>query len=368
MDNIRGMTIDFTCKSLFLASNSAILKELNHIYCLFLAMTIGLLSPVGALATEGDKKKNENGARDTVQALVINSDNPILAEVANMSGEEVFELIDSLLDAEAIPAELIREINNYAENRLLKHDYYVSLTSYYDNSAYPANSIYQSWNTEKMYPYSEDLFRADSSIMLVLQDKKNYCDFVMPVDGPITSNFGWRDGRNHNGVDIDLHVWDPVVASFDGMVRIAKYHGGYGRVVVIRHYNGLETLYAHLHRLKVKPGDVVEAGQVIGLGGSSGRSTGSHLHYEMRYKGKPLNPRSLVSFKDQELVSDSVMLKRNKWSYSAYPRGVQYHTVKKGDFLYGIAQKYGVSVSRLCELNGIHRNSILRVGKKIRVS
>ena len=151
------------------------------------------------------------------------------------------------------------------------------------------------------------------------------------------------------------------------MVRVAYYHPAYGRVVVIRHYNGLETLYAHLHRFKVKAGDIVKAGQIIGLGGSSGHSTGSHLHFEVRFKGKPLNPKHLISFKENELVSDSVMMIKQKWDYAALPLGIEYHTIKRGDFMYKIAGRYGISVNELCELNGMRRNSVLLVGRKLRI-
>lgn len=333
-------------------------------YCALLALTLSTsFTPVEDPGENGPKTK-----KDTVQALVIDNNSQLLNSINTLTGEEIFGLIDSLLDADAIPLHLIKEINDYAESRLLEHDYYVSLTNYYDDSPIPANSVYQSWNTEQIYPYNEQLCLLDSTMILVLEDRENLCNFNMPVEGIVTSNFGWREGRNHNGMDIDLQVWDPVVASFDGMVRIAKYHGGYGRVVVIRHYNGLETLYAHLHRLKVKPGDVVEAGQVIGLGGSSGHSTGSHLHYEMRYKGKPLNPRHLISFKNHALHNDSIVIKKNKWSYSAYPVGTKFHVVQRGDFLYAIAKRYGTTVSHLCQLNDIRRNGILREGHKLKIT
>lgn len=310
---------------------------------------------------------NGGGKKDTVQALVVSQVQSEQFNLAGLSGEEIIGLIDSLLDLDEIPTHLIREVNDYAESKLLKHDFYVSLTGFYDSSIYPSNSMYQNWDTYNLYPYKEALRENDREVNLVLQDTANFCNFVPPIKGLITSNFGYRDGRNHNGMDIDLQVWDPVKSSFDGMVRIARMHPGYGRVVVVRHYNGLETLYAHLHRLKVKPGDVVEAGQVIGLGGSSGRSTGSHLHFEVRFKGKPLNPRSIIDFNNNKLVSDSLKLVKNKWSYTPIPLGIKYHTVKRGEHLYGIAQKYGTTITHLCEINGIRRNRPLRIGQKLRI-
>ena len=318
------------------------------------------------LIAGGDDKK------DTVQALVIstplNSEEAFpLSHLKEMTGSEIIQMIDSLLDLDAVPVELIEGINNYAESKIKKHDYYISLTGFYDSSVYPSNNIYQNWDTYRLYPYSEQLRKDDQAVKLVLKDDRNYCHFIPPLKGLITSNFGWRDGRSHNGIDIDLQVWDTVVSAFDGMVRVARYHPGYGRVVIIRHYNGLETLYAHFHRLKVKAGDIVEAGQLVGLGGSSGRSTGSHLHFEVRFKGKALNPRSVIDFNHNCLISDSLLLKKNRWSYSPIPLGIEYHTVKKGEYLLKIAQKYGLSIPRICEMNGIRRNQILRVGQKLRV-
>lgn len=314
------------------------------------------------IASEGGDKK------DTVQALVVSS--KIVSDSLNIStlnGNQIISMIDSLLNLDKIPLDLINEINDYAESKLLKHDFYVSLTGFHDSSMYPSQSMYRSWDTYNLYPYKEDLRKNDKEVKLIIQDSLNYCYFVPPIKGLITSNFGWREGKNHNGLDIDLQVWDPVIASFDGMVRIARYHEGYGRVVVIRHYNGLETLYAHLHRLKVKPGEVVEAGQLIGLGGSSGRSTGSHLHFEVRFKGKALNPRTIIDFNQNKLVSDSIRLVKSKYTYNTVPLGIEYHTVKRGEHLYGIAKKYGTSINNLCLMNGIRRNRPLRVGQKLRV-
>lgn len=325
-------------------------------------LILSLLFATAAIAFNGGKK-------DTVKALVV-SQTALTShlDLNNKTGTEIIGLIDSLLDLDQVPKQLIKEINEYAEQKVLQHDFYISLTGFYDSSIYPSNNFYKKWDTYNLYPYQEQLRKNDKEIKLVLQDKENFCDFKMPIKGLITSYFGLRDGRNHNGMDIDLQVWDPVASAFDGMVRIARYHPGYGRVVVVRHYNGLETLYAHLHRLKVKPGEVVEAGQIIGLGGSSGRSTGSHLHFEVRFKGKPLNPKILIDFNNNKLVSDSVTLVKNKWSYQAIPLGIEYHTVKRGEHLYGIAKQYGTTISHLCQINGIRRNRPLRIGQKLRIS
>jgi len=311
---------------------------------------------------------NEKTKKDTVSALVITPNNPLYNNLSELSGNEIITLIDSLLDCKNVPKNLIREINDYAESRLLKHDFYVSLTNYYDNSPIPSSSMYGKWDTKSIIPYDNSITAKDTSLILTLTDTNNFCDYIAPLQNPVvTSNFGWRNGRNHNGIDLDLQVWDPVAAAFDGMVRVALYHPGYGRVVVIRHYNGLETLYAHLHRLKVKSGDIVEAGQIIGLGGSSGTSSGSHLHFEVRFKGKPLNPKHIISFKQNKLISDSLQLVKQKYSYSALPVGIEYHTIARGDFMYKIANRYGITVNELCEMNGMRRNSLLRVGRKLRI-
>jgi len=323
---------------------------------------IGLLFSIHSYAFYG------GGNKDTIQALVVsNLKKDTGLNLSSMNGNQIISIIDSLLDLDKVPTTLVNEINDYAESKLLKHDFYVSLTGFNDPSIYPSQSMYKSWDTYNLYPYKEELRKGDKEIDLILRDQLNFCEFVPPIKGLITSNFGWRDGKSHNGMDIDLQVWDPIVSSFDGMVRIARHHPGYGRVVVIRHYNGLETLYAHMHRLKVKPGEVIEAGQVIGLGGSSGRSTGSHLHFEVRFKGKALNPRSIIDFNNNCLVSDSVRLTKTKYSYTAVPLGIEYHTVKRGEHLSGIATQYGTTINRLCQINGIRRNKPLRIGQKLRV-
>ncbi len=306
-----------------------------------------------------------NTEHDTLKAIVINSDAPFSNNIKNLTGEEVIRLIDSLLDLKQLSDGVIEQLTAIVGEIALKEETPILLSGFYDDSEYPSNSFYGNWDSYQIHPQINSF---EDNIKLVLQDTLNNCSFYPPLKGLITSNFGWRDGRSHHGIDIDLQVWDPVHAAFDGMVRVARHHPTYGRVVIVRHYNGLETLYAHLHRLKVKPGDVVEAGQVVGLGGSSGRSTGSHLHFETRFRGRSLNPRSFIDFNNNRLVSDSIVLTKNRWdNFSCYPAGINYYTVQKGDFLVKIANRYGTSVQRLCELNGIDRKSALRIGKKLRI-
>lgn len=287
----------------------------------------------------------------------------------NKSDEQLSGYLDSLFETDHVPYALINQINIFLANRpgelpaLPQRDLFIGGTG----DTYPASCFYPCWTTDNPNPYAADLGREDTAFSLLLKGEGILEGFHVPVDNIITSSFGWREGRMHKGIDIDLEVWDPVVAVFPGVVRVARAYGGYGRVVVIRHYNGLETTYAHLHRYKVKEGDVVTAGQVIGLGGSSGHSTGSHLHFEVRFKGHPINPLSFISFEEQALVNDTLILKRTNTGYIAYPKGILIHTVRKGDTLYDIARVYGTTTFRLAELNGIRRNGYLYVGQRLRV-
>ncbi len=308
---------------------------------------------------------NISEGSDTIQAFVVNTNSNSFPFKSDLSGTELIHLIDSLLDEDKLPVELVQQINSVAAQLMREDNSMVSLTGFYDDSPFPSNSFYNSWDNFNMHPIVNDGNEQDN-YSLVLQDTLNFCNFYPPIQGVVTSNYGWRNGRSHQGMDIDLEVLDPIHASFDGMVRVSRFHPAYGRVVVIRHYNGLETLYAHMHRLKVQVGDVVEAGQVIGLGGSSGRSTGSHLHFEVRFRGKPINPRNIISFKDYSLISDSVELVKSKWnSYQCYPRGKHFYIVQKGDFLSKIANQYGTTVQRICEINGINSNKTLSIGKRL---
>ncbi len=290
-------------------------------------------------------------------------------ESASASKGQILRMIDSLLDGGKIDRQRMRGIRILiARWRARKENPFMIP---YGNEPYPASSLLEKWDTHNIVPFSNrKLGEREPKRRIRLVAPEWGCGFQVPVDGELTSSFGIRDGDQHAGVDIDLHTGDAVKSAFPGMVRISRYFKGYGKVVVIRHPNGLETLYAHLHRELIEPGERVEAGEQIGTGGNTGHSTGSHLHFEVRYQGVPLNPSHFISFDEGELLGDTLILKEKKrrQGIAAYPAGTRFHEVAYGDFLYKIAQRYGTSVHKLCELNGIHRNSTLWVGQKLRVS
>lgn len=189
----------------------------------------------------------------------------------------------------------------------------------------PADWIYESWDIEDPWSGSIDnVLDFESSFVLLVDSMES--NYVQPFNGKITSRFGWRKGRHHSGTDIDLVTGDHVVSAFDGVVRISKYLGGYGNVVIVRHYNGLETLYAHLSRREVKPGDKVKAGELLGLGGSTGRSTGSHLHFEVWYKGLKIDPEYFIDFSNASLTKESFMIEKDLFNHSnsTNPRYLKY--------------------------------------------
>ncbi len=306
---------------------------------------------------------------------LVNTENPrtdyisqieIYMEIRTLNFDKIYEIIDSLFELDEVPFALINEVNKYIADHQDNADLFTNQTI--DTSQYPADYYYHDWNTITPNPYNSSKLSAnDSMLSLVLTGSRQSPSFVMPVVNTLTSRYGWRDGRMHKGLDIDLQVWDTVVCAFSGMVRVARTYQGYGRVVVVRHFNGLETLYAHLHRIKVKPGQIVAAGELVGLGGSSGHSTGSHLHWEVRFKGTPINPLNFVDYKSHQLIDKTLVLQKTKYGYAGYPKGSVFYIVQNGDYLYKIADQYGTTVSKLCKLNDISRNSSLRVGQKLRV-
>ena len=243
------------------------------------------------------------------------------------------------------------------------------------------------WDTTKLQPYGKDLKELPVSLVIDLVDSLK--SYHYPRVGRINSKYGPRRRGIHQGTDIGLKIGDPVYAVFDGRVRLTQYYrGGYGNLIVLRHDNGLETYYGHLSERLVEENQWVEAGQVIGLGGSTGRSTGPHLHFETRYYGQSFDPERLIDFKSGTLCRDTFLLKRSYFSiYShagqdfedeianeeqdkkekAEREAMRYHRIRSGDTLGAIARKYGTTVTKICRLNGIKSTTVLRIGRTLRV-
>lgn len=220
---------------------------------------------------------------------------------------------------------------------------------------------YDIWDNVNINPYNVTLTDMKDTVAI---DISNYCP---PSSKYVTSDWGFRKWRYHYGIDLKVHRGDTVKCAFDGVVRIIRYQRrGYGHYVVVRHNNGLETLYAHLEKPLVKNGQTLKAGDAIGKGGNTGRSTGYHLHLEFRYLGVPINPHDIVDFKTHTAKGDVLVLSAKTFAYKKEIDKIRYWTIKKGDTLGRIAHRTGVSVSTLCRLNGIKSTTILRIGRKIR--
>ena len=230
----------------------------------------------------------------------------------------------------------------------------------------PSDEMYPTWANSVVHYNSAmpDSFRIDL---------RNY---VMPTPSvKVTDIFGYRPNRRrvHQGLDIKVQTGDTIYAAFDGKVRITSYQRrGYGHYVVIRHNNGIETLYAHLSKKLVEANDNVKAGDPIGLGGNTGRSSGSHLHFETILMGKSLDPALMFDFKNQKMTGESYLYRRPGSKYIengqvkiAGPEK-KYHKVRSGDTIERIARRYGVSQRRIFELNGLKSNSIIRPGQTLR--
>ena len=256
-------------------------------------------------------------------------------------------------------------------------------TENYDS---PAEDLYEDWSNK--YAHQETALPDSFRISLK--------DFCMPTTSRVlTSNFGARWGRQHKGLDIKVYIGDTIRAAFSGKVRIVRYERrGYGKYVVIRHYNGLETIYGHLSAQLVEEDQEVRAGDVIGLGGNTGRSTGSHLHFETRLCGVALNPALMFDFRNQDVIDDSYMFHKDTYqresvvatrlrgvgggSFSegdevvelasaapaaSYLHESRFHKVRKGETLYSIARKRGTTINAIMKLNHLKKSSKLKPGQ-----
>ena len=252
------------------------------------------------------------------------------------------------------------------------------------------------WDTSQVFAYKSIAYE-DLPQVTELNLVQELADFHAPIIGDIFSKYGPRGRRNHNGVDIPLKIGEPIYATFDGKVRYAKYNtGGFGNLVIIRHENGLETWHAHLSRINVAVNDYVKSGQVIGFGGSTGRSRGPHLHFEMRYCDQTFDPEFIIDFQSGQLryqtfalekkffnihsraseileeddddfmmlagldstvtssdilehIAEAQQKEEQKSKQTTLSQGTAvYHTIRQGDMLSKLAVKYGVSVRQIC--------------------
>ena len=244
-----------------------------------------------------------------------------------------------------------------------------------ENLMFPADELYGSnWENRWVDP-----FRGAAKVNFPDSFAIDCSSFVYPIAidsmARITSKYGPRRRRMHKGIDLKVLKGDTIRAAFNGKVRIKAFERrGYGYYVVLRHPNGLETIYGHLSKILVEENQIVRAGETIGLGGNTGRSTGSHLHFETRFLGQAINPAEIIDFENGVPHQDTYVFHNVKINgrrsniYTSSSDRMVYHRVKSGDTLGKIARIYGTSVNELCRLNGLKSTSVLRIGQSIRCS
>lgn len=254
---------------------------------------------------------------------------------------------------------------------------------YETKTSAPIDIKAEHWDTTVFNPYKD--------IKLEFPLRINFADSSyaspMNLEKVVTSRYGWRRGRAHNGIDIDLVTGDSVMTMFDGIVRFANYHSGHGRTVIVRHFNGLETVYAHLSRYAVKVNDTVTRGQLLGKGGASGNARGSHLHLVVNYKGVSINPEYVFDFNDDNVIRSPEIWVTKQWATPYYhsskrqskiellvseeeaiaslTREKTIYVVKRGDTLSGISNKNNISIQAICATNNIKKTSVLKIGQKL---
>lgn len=260
------------------------------------------------------------------------------------------------------------------------------LSTYLDDISSFQNSLdikSSNWDNQVFNPYKDEV------VKFPLQLKFDDTIYKPPIlkNKVVTSRYGWRWRRAHRGIDIDLIKGDDVVSIFDGIVRFARYNSGHGKLVIVRHYNGLETAYAHLSKISVKANDTVQAGQILGKGGATGNARGSHLHFITSYKGIAINPEYLFEFRETNKIRSSEIWVTRKWTtpylhsskrttklelllneadaLASLEREKKIYVVKSGDTLSHISRRNNVSIRSICIANNISTKSVLKIGQKL---
>ena len=293
--------------------------------------------------------------------------------VMTMASSASAQNLQSVSNYSKTHEKLLAHQNRVQEQIRLKEAQEFATQLYDEDEPEPELDIYaEGWESDKVNAYRD----SDIPATKVLDVSKYY----MPIEGRITSRYGYRPRfrRMHYGIDLGLSVGDTVRAAFSGKVRLTKYERrGYGFYVIVRHDNGMETVYGHLSRFLVKPDQRVEAGQPIALGGNTGHSTGPHLHFETRFMGIAINPEAIFDFENKTTHTDSYTFNKNSYNksrnYAPKNRkssGRSYgstHKIRQGETLGAIAARYGTTVAKLQRLNGLGKSTNIRAGKTIRV-
>lgn len=304
-----------------------------------------------------------------VMVSTANAENPVKPETPETPNHPTHKLMDKRV------SELMADRVGFKKDMALKELAEINEKAELEareNLMFPADELYGEWTNEWVNPFrGKKVDMPDSCVI-------DCSAFVLPIDTMIrvTSKYGPRRRRMHKGVDLKVQIGDTIRAAFDGKVRIKNFERrGYGYYLVVRHPNGLETVYGHLSKFLVGVNDIVHAGDPIALGGNTGRSTGSHLHFETRFLGQALNPADIIDFEscaphqDQYVFHNVNINGRKSNIYTSISNEqMVYHRVKSGDTLGKIARMYGTTVNELCRLNGLKGTSMLRIGQSIRCS
>jgi len=278
--------------------------------------------------------------------------------------------------------------HNKKTNQFINYSDYVLLNALSIEEKPQANTHYYSndyWHNNEVNPYKELVLPTPFKV------KFDQTTFTHPVYGDIviTSRFGRRRRGPHRGLDIDLVTGDFVRSMLPGKVRFVGYSNGHGKTIVVRHANEVETVYAHLSAYAVKPNDIISEGHIIGFGGNTGNSRGSHLHLEVRYKGVCIHPEYVFNFDGSQSIRHSELWVTNNWksprAHSSYRKSKvtplftkkeaiaaqnaepRFHRVRRGDTLSHIASTYHLGLGEICNLNAISKKSILQIGQILQI-
>jgi murein DD-endopeptidase MepM/ murein hydrolase activator NlpD len=351
---------------------------------LIFRLVLGLLVSLSFLKAEGQVfpkiiKKNV-GTPGTIQErknIELRNFDEIgyLKSLSNYTDSLLFQDVVNLSKTKSLIAEESFSINWAPTNKVVKISDQIQIDSVWVT----AFEYYSKWDSHYVDIYDFEAYQIKDTLFLTLYNLEAGEAWNMPLVKTIaTSGFGPRWGRIHYGVDINLRMGEAIYSTYDGIVRVKGFdRNGWGYYYLVRHKNGIETLYGHLSKHIAELGDEVKAGDLLGHGGSTGRSTGPHLHYEARYRGLAFNPNQIFDFQKMEPVTRVLAITKNLFStYSnsqsvpnkgTSTRSAAYHKVKSGETLGSIAKKYRVTVSQITRLNKISSTSILRIGQSLRV-